>query len=100
MHIKYAKVQALRIIKRIVRNGSILPTKHFTEMMLARKFDILDVMHVINSGNIYNEAEIHPSSGRFVYTVEGETIDDKSMKVVVDIQEDVNAIKLMMGVFK
>lgn len=95
MEIKYSKAQALKIIKRILKNGSYGSTKHFRKRMKERHIDIHDILHVINNGNIYNEPEIHLRTGRWTYTVEGKIIDDHEIKIAVDIHEENNRISLL-----
>ena len=95
MQRKLSKAQATKEIKRIASNGAIRRDKHFNEQMHKRKVDMQDVMHVLKSGNVYEEPEIHPKTGRFVYAMEGKTLDDKSLKLIVDINDDLESIFLM-----
>jgi len=95
---KLSKDQALKIIKKILKNGFYSPTKHFRKRMNERDFDILDVLYAIKKGNIYNEPELHPKTDRWTYTVEGVTIGGQKIKIVVDIDEENNRIRFLTGI--
>ena len=96
--IKYARAQALRIIKGIVQNGSLVPTTHIREQMLRRNFDMQDVICSLQNGNIYREPEPHPKTGRWIYSIEGKTVDEVKIRIEVDISDDKEKVILITGI--
>ena len=100
MQKKYSKAEALKIIKRIYRNGITIPTGHLKEQMFKKDFDIHDVLCAIENGIIYDEPEIHIRTGELTYRVQGERIDGGKLTVVIQISEEDDSIIILTGIPK
>lgn len=94
---KYSKPEALKLIRKIVRSGAVIPSSHVKLRMLQRNFDMQDVVAVLKNGAIYDEPEIHPKTGRWTYTVEGKTLDGKRLHVCTDMHEKENKMIILTG---
>ena len=94
---RYSKIEALRIIQRILKNGEIAFTAHSEDRMIERRFDMQDFFYVLKKGKIIKEPEIHLKTGHWIYRVEGKTLDDKTLKISVDIEEEENRINILTG---
>jgi len=95
---RYSRAEARKKISNIIRDGSISYTSHVSKRMVEREFDMYDLTNVLKKGNIYREPEEHPSSGEWVYTVEGFTIDGDDLKLPVVIKERENIIVVLTGI--
>lgn len=89
---RYAPAEAMRRIKRNLSNGETIPTSHFTERLKKRGIDMQDVLNVLRKGTIPSPPEPHLTTGRWIYNVEGETIEGKSLKISVDIDDSRNVL--------
>jgi len=86
---KYTKVQALRAIQRIIKEGGELClSKHYKQRMLERGVSNRDILHVIQTGKIHREPEPHIKTGKLIYTIEGLTVDGDKMRLPVAIYEE------------
>jgi hypothetical protein len=94
---KHSKTEALKIIRRIRRDGVVVPTNHLKVRMRERGFEMRDVIEAINKGAIYDEAEMHPKTGRWNYTVRGKTVDGESLDLVIDLDEDNERVVILTG---
>ncbi len=95
---RYSKAEALKLIKVIVATGSIIPTSHLRQRMREKNFDMQDVLCAIKNGNIHREAEPHPQSGRWIYSIEGKTIDGQKLRVEIDIGDDKEQAVILTGI--
>ncbi len=95
---RYSKAEALKLIKVIVATGSIIPTSHLRQRMREKNFDMQDVLCAIKNGNIHREAEPHPQSGRWIYSIEGKTIDGQKLRVEIDIGDDKDQAVILTGI--
>lgn len=98
MEKRYLKAEALKIIKGIIATGSIIPTGHLKQRMKEKNFDMQDVLCAIKGGNIHREAEPHPQSGRWIYSIEGKAIDGQKLRVEIDISDDKEQIIILTGI--
>ncbi|MBZ0157937.1 MAG: DUF4258 domain-containing protein [Alphaproteobacteria bacterium] len=96
MQKKYSKAEALKLIRKLSKNGLIL-SGHVKQRMVERNFQTRDVLQVIESGAIYSEPEIHSKTGRWTYKVEGKTLDGERLHVLIDIREEDNCIVILTG---
>lgn len=92
IHERYAPAEALKRIKSNLSNGELLPTKHFTDRIMERGIDMQDVLNALKQGIISTPAEPHPKTGRWIYNVEGKTIEGKALKISVDIDDNKNVL--------
>jgi len=93
MDIKYSKVQALRLIRRIItEGGQLVLSGHYKKRMLERGVEYSDVLRVIKKGVMLNEPEPHIRTGKLIYTIEGTTVDGARLKVPVAIYEEDNEV--------
>jgi hypothetical protein len=95
---RHSKAEALKIIKGIIASGSIIPSGHLKQRMREKDFDMQDVLHAIKNGNIFREAEPHPRSGRWIYSIEGKTIDGQKLRVEIDIGDDKDQAVILTGI--
>jgi hypothetical protein len=95
---RYPKAEALKIIKGIIATGSIIPTGHLKQRMREKNFDMQDVLCAIKNGNSIREAEPHPKTGRWIYSIEGKTIDGKKLRVEIDIGDDKDQAVILTGI--
>lgn len=96
--VRYARAEALKIIKGIVKTGSLVLTSHIKENMIKRNFDMQDVVCALQNGNIYREPEPHPKTGRWIYSIDGKTIDGEKIRIEVDISDDKEKVILVTGI--
>jgi hypothetical protein len=92
---RYSKAEALRIIQRILKNGTVFSTPHCKDRMIDRNIQMQDVVYVLKNGKITREPEIHQVTGNWIYNVEGKTLDDEILTVPVDIDEGKDTIRLL-----
>jgi hypothetical protein len=97
MEIKYSKTEALKITREIIVKGSIVPTSHLRQRMKERDFDMQDVLYCLNTGRIIREPEKHEKTEKWIYTVEGTTVEGKKMKVPVNIDKENNRLTILTG---
>jgi hypothetical protein len=89
---RYAPAEAMRRIKSNLSNGETILTSHFTERLKKRGIDMQDVLNILRQGTIPSPPEPHLTTGRWIYNVEGETIEGESLKISVDIDDSKNVL--------
>ena len=94
---KHSRMEAMKLIRQILKNGAVVPTSHLKERMKERGFGMRDVIEAIDKGAIYDEPEIHPKTGRWNYKVRGKTIDDETLDLVIDIDVENERIIILTG---
>ena len=85
---KYSKREALKLIRRIVREGKVILSKHARQRMQDRNVTAEDISFSIKNGIINTEPEIHIKTGRWNYRVEGKDINERAIRLLVDIYEE------------
>ena len=93
-----SKAEALKIIKGIIANGRMILSTHLKQRMREKDFDMQDVLSAIKTGNVYRKAEPHPQSGRWIYPVEGKTIDGQKLRVEINIGDDRKHVVILTGI--
>ena len=63
---KHSRTEALKIIRRILKNGVVVPMGHLNERMKERGFEMRDVVEAIDKGAIYDEPEIHMMNPKYI----------------------------------
>ncbi|MFO0754629.1 MAG: DUF4258 domain-containing protein [Thermodesulfovibrionales bacterium] len=96
MHKRYSKAEALKLIRTVSGKGLIL-SGHVKQRMAERNFQMRDILQVIERGAIYGEPEIHPKTGRWIYKVEGKTVDGEKLNIFVDIREEDDCLVILTG---
>jgi len=91
MSVRHSKKQAMEIIRRCLREGKVIYDPHIYKQAKKRQFTVGDVVHVLKTGVIYDEPEPHIRTNLWRYRVCGETVFEKTLTVVVEIN-DPNAI--------
>jgi hypothetical protein len=94
---RYSRAEAQKKIGKILKDGSVSYTSHVRKRMVEREFDTVDLIFVLTKGNIYREPEPQPTSGEWVYTVEGFTIDGDLLKLPVVIKEKEKTVIVLTG---
>lgn len=79
----YTKLEALRLIRKNLVKGEIVPTSHFSKRMADRKISMQDVIAVLKNGAIHDEPELDIKTHQWKYRVKGKTIDNEPLVVVV-----------------
>ncbi len=89
MDTKYSTRQALKVVQTIIKDGGgLVLSGHYKKRMLERGVDVRDVLHVIKTGRIPGEPEPHIKTGKWIYTIEGLTLDGVKLKVPVSIYDE------------
>ena len=96
MQKKHSKAEALKLIRKLAKSGVVF-SSHVKQRMTERGFQARDVLHVIESGAIYSEPEVHPRTGRWTYKVEGKTLDGERLHIFIDIKETDNCVVILTG---
>lgn len=95
---RYSRIEALKIVRRIVKTGAIIPTAHLQDMMKERNFDMQDIVNCLNTGAILKEPELHLKTGKWIYTIEGKTIEGRLIKMPVQIDKEKNQLIVITGI--
>ena len=80
--------QAMTIIKDAVTNGKVLVCTHAKERMVERDVEMTDILCVLKNGKILKPPEPNIKTGNLRWRVEGSTIDNKFLKIVVEIEDN------------
>ncbi|MBI5886546.1 MAG: DUF4258 domain-containing protein [Deltaproteobacteria bacterium] len=89
---KYAKSQAVKLIRKNLVNGGVATTAHFRQRMEQRKVSMQDVIYLLKTGSIFDEPELDMKVNQWKYKVEGKTIDGASLAIVVALEADKNIL--------
>jgi hypothetical protein len=68
--------------------GEFIATKHFTNRMASRRFDMNDVVQVARTGRIPNPPEHDMSHDEWKWRIEGRAVDGRTVYVVFSILGD------------
>lgn len=74
--------EALKIIRDILRDGSVLPIPHAKERMVERNCDMQDVRRILKTGAISKKEDV---KGRCRYSIEGDNLDGETRVVVIEV---------------
>lgn len=84
---KYSNKDALKLIRGNLSNGYTNPTSHFNERLKERKITMQDVVYLLKAGEIIDPPELNIKTGEWKYRVEGETLDEKAIAVIVTVEK-------------
>src|SRR3989304_3765940 len=59
--------------------GEFTATRHFTERMRERRFDLADVIQIARVGRIYNPPEWDTRHGEWTWRIEGKALDGRAV---------------------
>ena len=65
--------------------GEFVATRHFTERMRERRFDLADVIQTARTGRIYNPPEWDTKHGEWTWRIEGKSLDGRAVYVVFSL---------------
>ena len=68
--------------------GEFIATKHFTQQMASRRFDMNDVVQIARTGRIPNPPEYDMSHGEWKWRIEGRAVDGRIVYVVFSLLGD------------
>jgi hypothetical protein len=77
--------EALRICRRLLKNGAFVPTPHFKGRMARRNILIRDIFRVINKGEIKDQPEWDMEHQNYKFSVSGNDIEGNELEVVVGL---------------
>lgn len=84
------------IIRRCLRSGSVIPTKHFVDQGFQRNYTIQDAIHVLERGQVSGEApEWNDKARRWGYRVHGPDLEGNILTVVVSQGPDPDRVWLV-----
>ena len=92
---QYTKLRATRLIKEISQKGSIRTSGHAKKQMKLRNISTQDILWAFKHGKVFDEPEPHIKSGNWLYKIIGSGIDNASLEVVVDINEQENYLNII-----
>lgn len=84
-----------RRLRQAVSDGVVRFTEHALSRMRSRDFTVLDVERVLKSGFHDQGRDTVQSSGVWRYRIEGKTIDGDSIKVAVEIEDEVVVVTVI-----
>jgi hypothetical protein len=83
---------ALELARRsLTSEGAIRITQHARERLEERDFDLHDVRKVLKSGQIYAPPELDVKHGNWKYRIEGQSIDNRELILVICFTPDPGA---------
>lgn len=71
------------LIRDILNNGDLVPSRHARERMQLRKYSLADVRHILKNGALL-QSELNEE--QFRYTLRGEDLEGDPGEVVITIQ--------------
>lgn len=74
--------EALKIIRDILRDGSVVPISHAKERMVERNCDMQDVRRILKTGAILKMEKV---KGKCRYSIEGDNLDGETRVVVIEV---------------
>jgi len=74
--------EALRIIRDILRDGSVVPIPHAKERMVERNCDMQDLRRILKTGTILKIEEV---KGKCRHSIQGDNLEGETMVVVIEI---------------
>jgi hypothetical protein len=74
--------EALKIIRDILRDGSVVPVSHAIDRMTERNCDMQDVRRILKTGTISKKEDV---KGRCRYSIEGDNLDGETRVVVIEV---------------
>lgn len=78
---------AIDMLHDCLREGNVIPGKHFREELAKEGLTIPDAWQVLKSGCIFNPPEIDIKTGEWKYTVEGYAPDGDWLAIVFSFKE-------------
>lgn len=84
---KYSNKDALKLIRGNLSNGDTNPTNHFKDRLKERKVTMQDVLHIFKTGKIIDPPDLDIKTGEWKYKVEGATLDEKTIAVIVTVEK-------------
>ncbi len=86
--IQLHKDTALRLIHRNLKNGKFVLREHFKDRLNERNLYTQDAIYVLENGIIIAEPRFDDKLKNHSYKVEGYTVDDEWLAVVVALDDD------------
>jgi len=74
--------QAQDLLRHCLEAGKVIPGRHFREELEKEAVSLLDAVHVLKSGRVYNPPEFHVGTQEWNYRVEGCEPDGKWLSIV------------------
>ncbi len=91
----HSKAVAARLIKSIARSGSVRTTKHAVSRMGQRDISMQDILCAFSNGHVIASPELDIKTNRWKYTITGNGIDVKGIKIITDINDEENYLLII-----
>lgn len=79
---RLSRPEAVKHLRECLRSGKIIPGKHFRDELAKEGLILPDALHVLKTGNIFQEPECDPQTGDWKYRIEGREVDGKWLAIV------------------
>jgi hypothetical protein len=84
---RYSRDDALKRIRRCLEDGALILTKHFRDKLESEDLSMVEALHILRHGNIFNEPEFAVRHQEWNYRIEGTEPDGRHVALVFTIVE-------------
>ena len=85
---RLARTEAAGLVRKCLQTGRrVIPGSHFRKELEKEGLTLPDALHVLRTGQIYDEPEPDPKTGEWKYRIEGKEVDGKSLAIVFCFKE-------------